>query len=60
MEPWMQKIIESKGAARKKNADLPFSEKIKILEKLRDRSRLLAANPLRYDKKTSPEARETN
>ncbi len=47
MSDWMQKILESKRAARKRLAALPFSEKVKLLEKLRDRSRAIAANPLR-------------
>jgi len=33
--------------ARKRLASLPFSEKLKILEKLRDRSRVIAASGLR-------------
>lgn len=32
---------------RKRLASLPFSEKLKILEKLRDRSRAIAASGLR-------------
>jgi len=32
---------------RKRLASLPFSEKLKIVEKLRDRSRVIAASGLR-------------
>jgi hypothetical protein len=35
------------NARRKQLASLPFSEKVKILEKLRDRSRAIAASGLR-------------
>jgi len=37
----------SRPEMRKKLASLSFSEKIKILEKLRDRSRAIAASGLR-------------
>ena len=46
MTPWMEKILESKRAARKELAALPFARKLEILEKLRDRSLLIAASPL--------------
>jgi hypothetical protein len=35
---------------RKRLASLPFSEKLKILEKLRERSRVIAASGLRKTK----------
>jgi hypothetical protein len=47
MKLWMQKILESKRAARKELGALPFARKLEILEKLRDRSRLIASSPLR-------------
>jgi len=47
MSEWMRKVLESKRQMRKQIATLPFSEKIKILEKLRDRSLAIASNPLR-------------
>jgi hypothetical protein len=47
MSGWMRKVLESKRRMRKQIAELPFSEKIKILEKLRDRSLAIASNPLR-------------
>jgi hypothetical protein len=40
---------------RKKLASLSFSEKIKILEKLRDRSLAIAASGLRRRKQVTPE-----
>lgn len=47
MNAWMQKILESKRAARKEAVALPFARKLEILEKLRDRSLLIASSPLR-------------
>ncbi len=47
MNLWMQKMLESKRAARKELAALPFARKLEILEKLRDRSLLIASSPLR-------------
>jgi hypothetical protein len=38
MSEWMRRILESKRQKRQQLAALPFSEKLKILEKLRDRS----------------------
>jgi hypothetical protein len=42
-----QRILESKKKRRKELAALSFTEKIKILEKLRDRDCVLAAAGLR-------------
>ena len=50
MTPWMQRILESKRAARKKTVALPFARKLELLEKLRDRSLLIASSPLRHTK----------
>lgn len=50
MSEWMDRIVAGKAKSRKRLAALPFSEKIVILEKLRDRSLLLARNPLRARK----------
>ncbi|MEO5802598.1 MAG: hypothetical protein ABIR24_03645 [Verrucomicrobiota bacterium] len=47
MSEWMRKILESKRATRNRLAALPFSEKVKILEKLRDRSISIASSSLR-------------
>jgi hypothetical protein len=40
-------ISESKKQERQRLAALPFSEKVAILEKLRDRARSIADSPLR-------------
>jgi hypothetical protein len=47
MSEWMRKILESKRATRQRLAVLPFADKVKILEQLRDRSRVIAESPLR-------------
>ncbi len=45
---WMERrILEGKAKMRKHLASRSFSEKIKILEKLRDRSEKIAASGLR-------------
>jgi hypothetical protein len=48
MSEWMRKVLESKRAMRQRLTALPFADKIKILEQLRDRSRLIANSPLRH------------
>jgi hypothetical protein len=47
MTDWMRKVLESKRATRQRLRALSFSEKIKLLEKLRDRSLAIARSPLR-------------
>jgi hypothetical protein len=47
MSDWLRKVLESKRATRRRLQALSFSEKLKLLEKLRDRSRAIAQNPLR-------------
>jgi len=42
MSEWLRKMLESKRRARQRLAALSFSEKLKLLEKLRDRSRAIA------------------
>ena len=42
----MEKILAAKERERKRLAALSFSEKVAILEKLRDRSLLIAKNKL--------------
>ncbi len=42
-----EKVLESKRAARQRLRALSFSEKIKLLEKLRARSIEIARSPLR-------------
>jgi hypothetical protein len=41
MTEWMGRVLESKRAARRRLRQLPFSEKLKLLEKLRERSLLM-------------------
>ena len=47
MTEWLRKVLESKQAERRRLQALPFSEKLKILEKLRQRSLIIAQSPLR-------------
>jgi len=47
LEPWLRQLLESQRAERVRRAALPFAEKLQLLEQLRDRSRLIAASPLR-------------
>jgi len=54
MNAWMQRMLESKRAARKEAAALPFARKLEILEKLRERSLLIASSPLRQTKPEHP------
>jgi hypothetical protein len=49
MTDWMRKVLESKREMRKHLAELSFSEKLKILEELRNRSLAVAASPLRQE-----------
>ena len=49
MNPWIQKMLESKRAARKEVAALPFARKLDLLEKLRDRSQFIASSSLRRE-----------
>ncbi len=54
MNTQMQAIIESKQAMRRQLAALPFSEKVVLLEKLRDRSLAIAASSLRRRPSAQP------
>lgn len=47
MSDWMRKVLESKGATRRRLRALSFSEKLELLEKLRKRSLEIARSPLR-------------
>lgn len=47
MSDWMRKILESKRATRQRLRAFSFSEKLKLLEKLRQRSIEIARSPLR-------------
>jgi len=52
VNPWVQRILESKRAARAEIAALPFARKLELLEKLRDRSLLIASSSLRHTRQT--------
>jgi len=43
----MDKMLAGKRKAREALAALPFEEKLVLIERMRDRSLLLGANPLR-------------
>lgn len=47
MSDWMRRVLESNRATRKRLAALSFSEKLILLERLRDHSLLIASSPLR-------------
>ena len=51
MTETMKKILASKSESRKRLAALPFADKLVLVEKMRDRSRLIASNPLRKAQK---------
>lgn len=50
----MRKVLESKRQTRQRLAHLAFSEKVVLLEKLRDRSLLIANSPLRRRRQHQP------
>jgi hypothetical protein len=52
MNDLMHKILESKRAERRRLQTLSFTEKVKLLEKLRDRSLAIARSPLRRRQRT--------
>ena len=47
MSDLMDRILADKAKTRKELAALPFDEKLTIMEKIRERSALLAENSLR-------------
>jgi len=47
MRDWLRKVLESKRAARQGFQALSFSEKVMLLERLRERSLDIARSPLR-------------
>ena len=51
MSDLMRKSFESKRATRQRLRQLSFSEKVKLLEKLRDRSLAIARSPLRKNRR---------
>jgi hypothetical protein len=54
MSDFMRKVLESKRETRKRLAQLPFAQKLILLEKLRDRSLLIAASSLRRPRQHLP------
>jgi len=54
----LRKIEASKRQMRRRLAALPFAEKLRILEELRDRSLALGANPLRRGRPISSPSRK--
>jgi hypothetical protein len=50
-----QEQLAAKAAMRKKLASLSFSEKIRVLEKLRDREKAIAAAGLRRVASAAPD-----
>ena len=59
MNPAMRQILESKRRFRRQLAERSFSEKLAILETLRDRSLAIAASPLRARVVSSETRRES-
>ncbi len=47
MSEWMRRILESKRIMRRRLAALPFAEKVKVLERLRERSLIVAFSALK-------------
>jgi hypothetical protein len=47
MSERMRRILESKRAMRRRLAALPFSDKVKLLEQLRDRTLMIASSSLK-------------
>jgi hypothetical protein len=47
MNDLMNSLLREKAAARRRLANLPIEEKLRLMERMRDRARLIAANPLR-------------
>lgn len=47
MNDLMQKVTDSKRATRRQLAALPFAEKLRLLERLRDRALAIEASPLK-------------
>jgi hypothetical protein len=54
MTDWMRRVLESKRVKRRQLMGLSFAEKLKLLERLRERSLWIARSPLRtHPKKNS-------
>jgi hypothetical protein len=48
MSELMDKILAAKLKMRRELADLPFDQKLDLMEKIRERNEMLAKNPLHY------------
>jgi hypothetical protein len=57
MSELMDKILAGKRASRKQLAALPFAQKLALVEKMRDRSLLIAASSLRRRQTRQPAIR---
>ena len=55
-----ERAFKAKERLRKRLAALSFSEKIKILEKLRDRDKAISASGLRKGRSNGPRVRQEN
>ena len=53
MSELLDKILAAKAQQRKELAKLPFDKKLDLMEKIRDRSRMLAESPLLNQAKTT-------
>jgi len=47
MNEQMRRILEGKARTRQRLAALPFADKVRLLEQLRDRTLAIAASPLK-------------
>jgi len=54
MSELMERILSSKREARKRLAALPFAQKLALVEKMRDRSLLIAASSMRRRQRPHP------
>lgn len=48
MSDVIDKILAAKLKMRRELADLPFDQKLDLMEKIRERNEMLAENPLHY------------
>jgi hypothetical protein len=59
MSEWMQRVLESKRAVRTRLAALPFSQKLALLEKLRERRIAITSSSLRRHPTTKSVPRQS-
>jgi hypothetical protein len=48
MNPLLQEVLESKARRRKELAALPFAEKVRIVEQMRETTRSIRASVAQY------------